>query len=177
MKSVPRDDDWLANRLADIWYKHFPDIEQPNEVIITFGRKSRTRLGSIGMPGWQDAARKVKYTGHKAVPEGTSVITITGYFKDERVPQFAVDATIGHELVHYAHGFHSPHPQLYANAHRGGIVDKELVKRGLGDVLKQQQVWLRTHWIDIVDLPKPRRKRRRSYGRMSFLPAYQRKKA
>lgn len=166
---IQRNDEWLAERLATIWYRHFPDIAQPNEVIINFGRKSRTRLGSIGMTGWQPLGSRAAYNSrHREI--GVSVITITGYFKDERVPEYVVDATIGHELVHYAHGFHSPHPQLYEHPHKDGVVDKEMKRRGLGDILKQQKVWLRQEWKNIIGPVKRRVRRRRV--RLSFLPAY-----
>lgn len=156
---MQRDNDWLADRLATIWHRHFPDITQPNEVLIIFGRKSRTRLGSIGMPGWQEKVRAISYQSKRA-PQGTSVITITGYFRDLRIPEYVVDATIAHELTHYAHGFHSPHPQLYDHPHQGGIVDKELEKRGLGSILRQQKTWLRSQWLSIIGPTKPRRRRR-----------------
>lgn len=171
-----RTNDWLADRLAHIWYHYFSDIAQPNEVIIKFGRKSRTRLGSIAMPGWRDQQHGIAYRTRQAIPEGTTVITITGYFKDQRVPEYAVDATIGHELVHYAHGFHSPHPQLHAHPHKGGIVDRELRQRGMGETLKQQKSWLRQSWLDIIGPIRHRRRRKRTL-RISLLPAYQRKRS
>lgn len=166
---IARDDDYLTERLAQIWYHHFSDIAQPNDVVIRFGRKLKTRLGSIGMPGWQDRHHEFAYRPREKAGQGTSVITITGYFKDGRVPDYVIDATIGHELVHYAHGFHSPHPQLYRYPHQGGVVDKEMRERGMGEILKQQKKWLKKEWLHFA---KPTRKRRR-YVRLSFLPAYQ----
>jgi hypothetical protein len=136
-----RDNSWLEERLAQIWYRYFADIEQPNEVSIHFGRRSSTRLGSI-----------IREPG----PNKPSIITITGYFKDEKVPPYVVDSTIAHELVHYAHGFHSPHPQLYRYPHQGGIVDKELQKRGLGSILRSQKAWLKQEWLGIVGTKKGR---------------------
>jgi len=41
-----------------------------------------------------------------------------------------VDATIVHELTHYLHGFSSPIEQKFRTAHAGGVVVKELKKRG-----------------------------------------------
>jgi hypothetical protein len=169
---IIRDDDWLADRLADVWYHYFPDIAQPNEVIVRFGRKSKTRLGSIGMEGWRDTHRQVEYRSRKSIPRGTSIITLTGYFKDDRVPLCVVESTIGHELVHYAHGFHSPHPQLYRHPHQGGIVDKEMKQRGMGEILKLQKAWLKKEW-PIITQGHPRKRRiRRRYGRLFILPAF-----
>jgi hypothetical protein len=167
-----RDNDWLIDRLAEIWYRHFSDVTQLNEIIIVFGRKSRTRLGSIGMPGWQDQTKRLTYAGHKRVATGTSVITITGYFADPRVPSYVVDATIGHELVHYAHGFHSPHPQRYQHPHQGNIVNQELEQRGMAPILKEQQQWLKQEWRTIIGPTIKRKRRRRVRVRLSFLPPY-----
>lgn len=167
---IVRDNAWLAYRLNTIWKSHFADIDQDNEVRIVFGRKSRARLGSIGMHGWQGAdSRKREYRSRYKDVEGTSIITITGYFKDPRVPEYVIDATIAHEVVHYVHGFHSPRPQLYTNPHAGGVVDKEMIERGLGDTLAQQKRWLKDTWLQVVDPPK-RRKRR--VIRLSFLHPY-----
>ncbi len=150
-----RDNIWLAYRLASIWASYFTDIASPNEVKIAFGRRSRTRLGSIRMD------------------QGISVITLTSYFTDLRVPTYVIDTTIAHELVHYAHGFHSPHAQRYRHPHRGGIVDTELRHRLMGEALAQQQHWLKKEWPLIIG-PPPRKRRR--HTRLSILSIYHRKK-
>lgn len=134
-----RDNIWLENVLADIWYRHFPDVPQTNDVKIKFGRPARARLGSIK---W----------GRKPIehPDGTkrkrSIITITGFFRDPQIPDQVVMAVIAHELVHYAHGFSSPNPQLYQHPHKGGIVDKELKRRGLSAILKFEKQWMKQNW-------------------------------
>lgn len=163
MSTLPqtRNNEWLAERLAAIWQRYFPDVEQKNSVLIRFGRKSKTRLGSIGMNGWQGKNRAKVYRSRNTASEGSSVITITGYFEDPAVPEYVIDATVGHELVHYAHGFHSPYPQLYRYPHQGRIVDLELRKRGMGEILRKQQLWLKQEWKKIA--------KRRPYGRMHFL--------
>ena len=48
----------------------------------------------------------------------------------ELIPEYVIDTTVAHELVHYMHGFFSPHQRLYKHPHKGGIVTKELKKRG-----------------------------------------------
>ncbi|MBI4022915.1 hypothetical protein HY375_02010 [Candidatus Berkelbacteria bacterium] len=134
-----RDNEWLEETLAQLWYRHFPDVPQRNDVRIQFGRGARTRLGSIK---W----------GRKPVqhPDGTlqkrSIITITGHFRDPAIPDDVVQGVIAHELVHYAHGFSSPNPQLYRHPHHGGVVDRELKKRGLGEILRSGNHWLKQHW-------------------------------
>ena len=152
---VDRDNRWLEYRLAHIWANYFSDITSPNEVKISYGRRSRTRLGSIRLD------------------HGVSMITITRYFADLAVPEYVVDTTIAHELVHYAHGFHSPHAQRYRHPHRGGIVDTELHHRQMGKQLMLQQAWLKNVWPSIIG-PLPRKKRRR-YFKLPFLPAYRRR--
>lgn len=173
-----RDTLWLEQRLNTIWERYFPTMVRANPVTIVFGQKSRTRLGSIGMEGWQGIRKGIAYKSRRSVAQGTSIITITGYFKDSRVPEYVVDATIGHELVHYAHGFHSPHPQLYRYPHQGGIVDSELMRRGMGETLYLQRKWLKQEWavFTAADRPTKQRvtrriikKKRNSYGFMSFL--------
>ncbi|MBI4185594.1 hypothetical protein HY524_00910 [Candidatus Berkelbacteria bacterium] len=134
-----RDNDWLADLLADLWYRHFPDVLQPNDVRIKFGQAAATRLGSIK---W----------GRKAInhPDGTtqrrSIITITSHFRDPSVPETVVRGVIAHELVHYAHGFSSPNPKLHRHPHHGGIVERELRRRGLGSTLESEQDWLKDIW-------------------------------
>jgi hypothetical protein len=120
------------------------------------------------MNGWKGQQKTRAFWSRRMPDTGCSVITITGYFRDDVVPEYVVDSTIAHELVHYAHGFHSPHPQLYEHPHKGGIVDKELVKRGMGETLAKQQHWLKHEWLAIVGQRTVRRKRK-SNVRMRFL--------
>lgn len=152
MHQLPRTNEWLEETLAQLWYRHFPDTPQPNDVRIKFGRPAATRLGSIK---W--GRKPVKH------PDGTvqrrSIITITGHFHDPEIPDDVVRGVIAHELVHYAHGFSSPNPKLYKHPHHGGVVDLELRKRGLGDVLKFQETWLKSHWPPYLKAHHPRRRR------------------
>ena len=138
-----RDNAWLHNRLEYIWQTYFADVEKANEIKITFGRKAYTRLGSIKQ------VRGKAYGGRtisQPLAPNPSLITITGYFADESIPKFIVDLVIAHELAHYAHGFCSPLPQLYKNPHEGKIIDKELYKRGFGEEIKKQKIWLKEEW-------------------------------
>ncbi|MFY9484069.1 MAG: hypothetical protein WAP74_00390 [Patescibacteria group bacterium] len=133
---MPRDNQWLAERLETIWKTHFADVPIQNQVIVRFGRGARTRLGSIKF-------------GRRIVNPRT-YITITGYFRSELVPEYVVDGVLAHELTHYAHGFHSPGQQLYSHPHRRGVVTKELTRRGLGDIVKKQKRWLKAHWQTFI---------------------------
>jgi hypothetical protein len=166
-----RDNAWLKNKLDLLWSQYFSDIKKKNEVVIKFGRKARTRLGSIKLI--QNAKVKTqKYDGHPmARLNNNSTITLTGFFQDERVPEYIIDLTIAHELCHYAHGFSSPLPQLSEYPHQGGIVDSELAKRGFGPQLQAQKKWLKTEWIKIVGHSVRRRRvrRRRRISLFQFL--------
>lgn len=124
----------------------FRDLEAKSNIQISFGRKAKTRLGSI------KRARQ---------NTGVSHITINGLFAQEFIPGEIIDATIAHELCHYAQGFSSPLPQLSKHPHRGGVVDAELRKRNLSELLNFQNKWLKEKWPGIVKEYFPRSQRRR----------------
>lgn len=147
-----RDNVWLENRLVYVWDKYFSDIEKKNDVLIKFGSKARTRLGSI------------RYHKKGVLNFNPSTeIRLTGFFMEENVPEYIIDLTIAHELCHYTHGFFSPHPVLSRFPHKGGIVDNELKTRGLAQMLSMQKKWLKEVWPEIIG-PRKRhvRKRRRN---------------
>lgn len=126
--ATDRDDIWLAERLMLLWDNHFSDVPQGYPIIVRFASRARLRFGSI-------AARS-----------GKTVILINRLFTDPYVPTFVVDGTLAHELAHYVHGFGSGLPRLYRDAHRGGVVDKELEKRGLRDVNERAEQWRKAYW-------------------------------
>ncbi|MDO8513238.1 MAG: hypothetical protein Q7S37_01940 [bacterium] len=146
-----RDNKWLEDRLYEIWKKHFQDIEKINRVYIRFGRANRNQLGSIVAKGPKRLFRKPGRFPKPSwwLPESFSIITMNSLFKNPQIPNEVIDITIAHELVHYAHGFSSPHPQLYRYPHSGSIVTKELIKRGLKDQLNVHKKWLKTNWKNL----------------------------
>lgn len=127
--SIERTNQWLLSRLDDIWTKYFSDVPQTNRVFIRFGRFARFRLGSIKFD------KKSRDT----------TITITSMFKQTSVPQEVIDHTIGHELVHFAHGFSSPHPRLHKYPHEGGIVRKEMIVRGMENLYLAYKSWIKSY--------------------------------
>lgn len=129
LSALIRDDNWLLSRLDLIWSKYFPDVPQNNKVFIKFGRFAKYRLGSIRLD------KKTK----------ASFITITLMFKGLKIPAGVVDHTIGHELVHYAHGFSSTHPRLHRYPHAGGVVKREMAERGMGYLYKAYQEWIKEY--------------------------------
>lgn len=130
-----RDEAWLYGLLDDIWDRFFSDVSQENTVRIRFGRKAKTRLGSI-MRDRQDP--------------GTTIITVNSLFKDEQIPESIVRATIVHELSHYAHGFNSPLQQQFSFPHADGVMRREFKERGLEDLYVEQKAWLKANWPTIV---------------------------
>lgn len=142
-----RDDAWLHGRLDYIWDSYFSDVEQDNIVRIVWGRKAKTRLGSIRLDPNDPTI---------------SIITINRLYQDEFIPEYVIDATIVHELSHYAHGFNSPRAQTKQHPHAGGVMAKEFAERGLTDMYKAQKRWLKANWSTYVmqqfGPPKPRRR-------------------
>lgn len=123
---MKRDNTWLLYRLNEIWTDHFSDVSQLNPVHIRFGRFARLRFGSIKL----DPRTKKTH------------ITISGMFKDEKIPQEVVDHTIAHELCHYAHGFSSPHGRLHKYPHEGGVIKAEMERRGLIYLYQVYRKWI-----------------------------------
>ena len=133
---MKRDDIWLREKLDSIWELLFPEVPKENTVHVKFRGKSLRRFGCI-KPKGKD-----------------SLIEINSLFKDERVPEYVIDTTLAHELVHYMHGFNSPLPRKYRHPHKGGIVDKELIKRGFGHNLRLEKVWAKNQWEKLFKVIK-----------------------
>ncbi|MFA6423437.1 MAG: hypothetical protein WCW17_03230 [Patescibacteria group bacterium] len=131
---------FLKIRLLEIWLKYFNDTPKRNEIEIKFGRCAVKRLGSI---------RSIKNPKNGRLD---TLIYINGYFRDPKIPEFMIDATIAHELCHYAQGFASPLPQLSPYPHRGGAIDKEVIARGLGHLIKFEKKWLKKYWFRYISL-------------------------
>lgn len=127
-----RDDAWLQQRLSQIWQFLFSEVERKNTVRIRFKGRWKNKFGHISRLKSQDTE-----------------IVINGLFRFEQVPEYLIDLTIAHELIHYMHGFHSPHPQVYRHPHQGGVVTKELRRRGFGHLLRKEKEFLRREWPDL----------------------------
>ncbi|MBT4835566.1 hypothetical protein HON86_03035 [Candidatus Woesearchaeota archaeon] len=125
-----RDDIWLNDRLDVVWDKIIPEVERKNEVIIRFIGKWKNKFAHI-----------------KMLRNGSTEIAINSLFKYPDVPDFILETTIAHELIHYMHGFQSPHPQLFRHPHRGGIVDKEIKKRGYAFLFDLEKSWVKNNWF------------------------------
>ena len=135
----------LLERLSLIWKKYFPDVPVENQVMIGFGRKAEKRLGSI---------RRINISKNRK--KFDTLILLNGHFKNPIIPNFVIDATIAHELAHYAQGFSSPLPRLSRFPHRGGSVDRELEKRGLGWLVEKELSWLNKNWDKYLEKKEAR---------------------
>lgn len=147
-----RDDAWLQELLYYYWENYFVDVPRKNRVIIRFGKKSYRQLGCIRWAHKESGfVRKLlnKYPDSFDDPR-ISLITITGYFKDEEVPDYVVHGTLCHELCHYVHGFHSPLAQIYEHPHRGNVIQKEMYRRELREIYETSQIWLESNWQTFI---------------------------
>jgi len=152
-----RDEAWLQGILDKIWDNYFVEVPQENDVRIVFGRRAKRRLGSISL---DPSNRK------------TSIITLNGIFRREDIPEFVVEATIFHELTHYAHGFNSPLEKAQAHPHAGGVMRREFAERGLLDLYLQQKKWLKEQWVVILtnEFPSARRIKTANAGSRRVVP-------
>lgn len=130
-----RDGRWLQDTLRDIWDRYFRDTPRVNAVRISYGAAWKTRLGSITL----------------SADHRTSYIQINALLGMPEVPDCVTTVTIAHELVHYAHGFGSPLPQRYKHPHRGGIIKRELIRRGMALDYERYDEWVYNHWYDFYD--------------------------
>ena len=143
--TIQRDQQWLEQRFLHVWERGFSDVIPGNTIVVKYGQRAKTRLGSIRM----------------SRDEKVSTVLINRLFQLEEVPLEVIDATIAHELCHYVHGFSSPFEQKFRTPHAGGVVTKELRVRGFEKERLFQEKWTRQHWSDLVRAHAPARKRRR----------------
>lgn len=130
-----RDSAWLQNQLDHLLKTYFSDIAITSPIEIKFGREAKYRFGSI----------KLYKRRHFLGKPAKSIITITSMFAKDDVPVEVVDYTIGHELCHYTHGFSSTNKRLFKYPHHGGIVNKELERRGAKHLISAFKIWLKDY--------------------------------
>ncbi len=128
-----RSDEYLKSKAEKVWEKYFNDFQLKDRILVKFGRKASKRLGSI---------RRVYPSSGKSF----TMVIINGYFRHKNVPDYVIESTLAHELCHYIHGFGSSLPKKCRYPHRGGIVDKEMHKRGISSLLKKETKWLNENW-------------------------------
>ncbi|MFH0752710.1 MAG: hypothetical protein V1914_03900 [archaeon] len=127
-----RDEVWLKDRFEKIWEMAFPDVTRMNNVRVRFLGRWKNKFGHI---------KKLKN-------EDTEIV-INGLFKEEAIPEYIIDLTLAHEIVHYSHGFSSPLPKKYKHPHAGGVVRRELKARGLGPLLRKERGFVKNEWVGL----------------------------
>ncbi|MEM4266491.1 MAG: hypothetical protein QW404_00345, partial [Candidatus Nanoarchaeia archaeon] len=129
-----RDNFWLASRLDRIWYAYFYDVERANNVFVRFKGRWKNKFGHISMKN-----------------DHSSEIVVNSLFRDERIPEGIIDATIAHEIIHYMHGFQSPHKRMYKHPHAGGIVTREMKRRGFAHIIYEEREFVQRHWLRLYN--------------------------
>ncbi len=127
-KSQYRDQKWLEECFQHLLQNHFPDLPQGFPIRVCFGSPAKNRFGSI-------SARN-----------RSCLIRLNGLFTDLEIPIYVVQETLAHELAHYVHGFGSGLPKRYEHPHRGGVVEQELIQRGLEETHHLAEAWRKAHW-------------------------------
>ncbi|MEK6937125.1 MAG: hypothetical protein AABW58_03585 [Nanoarchaeota archaeon] len=130
-----RDDNWLNQRLEHIWSMLFDDVPKENKVQARFKGKWKNKFGHI-----------------RLLKSKNSEIAVNSLFKNPVIPEYIIDITLAHELVHYSHGFNSPLKKLYKHPHKGNIVEKELKKRGFENMIKLEKDFVKTKWFKLYKL-------------------------
>lgn len=133
-----RDDKWLNDRFERIWGLLFSDISRLNTVNVRFKGKWKNKFGHI-----------------KRLKNLDTEIVINGLFKEDLVPEYIIDLTLAHEIVHYSHGFSSPLPKKYRYPHARGVVRRELKSRGLSNALKLERKFIKEEWMKLYKQMRP----------------------
>ncbi|HEX5416387.1 MAG TPA: hypothetical protein VFZ25_12030, partial [Chloroflexota bacterium] len=123
---------WLVELLDRIWEQYFTDTPRVNRVRVSYGGAWKSRLGLITM----------------SEDELTSYIQVNALLKHPHIPEIITLVTVAHEMVHYAHGFGSPLPRRYKHPHRGGVVKRELVRRGMAHEFDLYDRWVYDNWYE-----------------------------
>lgn len=128
---VIRHNGWLAEHCLDLWERYFSEVPVANPVQVAFGQAWRNRLGLIML----DEASKI------------SCIRLNALLSLDVAPEVVATVTLAHEMVHYSHGFGSTLPRFSRYPHRGGVVDRELRRRGFGQQLEPYRKWIDDCWF------------------------------
>ncbi len=136
----------LAYTLENIWEVCFSDTRRVNLVEIAYGQPWKRRLGLIRL----------------SIDNTRTFIGVNALLQHPEVPEFVLITTIAHELVHYTHGFGSPLPRLYEHPHANGVVERELARRGLGEMVQKCDEWIDNAWFAFYDMQQKARSIRSS---------------
>lgn len=157
-----RDHSWLQSKLDELLKTLFADVPITNPVEIKWGREAKFRFGSIKLEGRQGRFIRLRGLGglinkrievqknKKGETPKKSIITVTSMFASETVPSDVVLYTICHELTHYAHGFSSTNKRMFRHPHHGGVVNREIEKRGGKHLVVAYRKWLKEYRARIL---------------------------
>lgn len=134
----------LEHTLENIWHCFFHDVPRVNFVDIAYGQPWKRRLGLIRLS--LDATR--------------TFIGVNALLRRPEVPDYVLLVTIAHELVHYAHGFGSPLPRRYEHPHAFSVVECEMERRGLGEMVQRCDEWIDNAWFAFYDMHQKARPNR-----------------
>lgn len=128
----------LTYYLDAIWQDYFSDIPRLNVVEIAYCQPWKRRLGLIRL----------------SLDSTKSFIGINALLQLQEVPDYILYTTIAHELTHYAHGFGSPLTRIFEHPHANNIVQRELVRRGLGELVRRCDDWIDKQWFSFYDMQR-----------------------
>jgi hypothetical protein len=128
----------LTQTLDTIWQTYFLDIPRVNMVEIAYSHPWKQRLGLIRL----------------SLDNTKTFIGINTLLQLHEVPEHVLITTIAHELTHYAHGFGSPLPRIFAHPHANNVVERELEQRGLGEMAQLCDNWIDKQWFTFYDMQR-----------------------
>jgi hypothetical protein len=150
-------DNFLAKRTAELIRENFSHKGVTNFLVVKTGGKWKRTLGHI---------KPLKDSS------GDSLIEINSLLFDLDVPEFVLNYVIMHELTHYFQGFCSNHEKRHRHPHKGGVVEKELERRGWKEIQEKSDKWIKNNWDKILlknDIdPTVKRKTRKGIKWKSF---------
>ena len=117
-------DAFLAKKTAQLCREYFPHRTISNLLAVRWSKPWKSKLGHI---------KPLKNTAFG------SLIEINSLLSDPRVPEFVLEVTLLHELIHYFQGFASNQARTQLHPHRGGAVTKEFAQFGWQELLKKQE--------------------------------------
>lgn len=125
---IMRDDNWLVERVEQHCLAYFSQLKRLNPIAVKFAIHARNKYGSIQLKG------------------NVSYIRVNHLYALPEVPEFVVDETLIHELIHYSHGFGSTLTKKFLHPHRGGVIEKEFVALGIESLMERASEWRTQHW-------------------------------
>lgn len=124
-------DTFLTRKTGQLCREYFPRKQITNLLVVRWGKAWSTKLGHI------KPLKNVHYG---------SLIEINAVLNDDRIPEFVVEATLLHELIHYFQGFGSNHKRTQKHPHQGGVIEKEFAKFGWQEIAQKQDAWINAHF-------------------------------